>query len=197
MKIEKLIFERYGPFSDRELSFHPEAALHVVLGANEAGKTSALSGIADFIFGFGGRTAYDFKYDSQMLRSGGRLRHSNGSIITARRRKGNKNTLIDGKDAPLADDVLDPFTAGISRETFLREFGLTAQALRHGGAELLDAGGRLAETLAASSAGMSGLSAIAAQLKFEAEERFGTRKSPSKPFYAAIERRDAADRAWK
>lgn len=193
MRIDRLHLERYGIFTDRTLSFDPEAALHIVLGANEAGKTSALAAISDFIFGFGGRTAYDFKHDSKFLRIGGRLRHSDGRTVTARRRKGNKNTLIGDNDEALPDDLFDPFTAGITREVFLREFGLTADALRNGGRELLDAGGRLAETLAASSAGMSALSGLTAQLRSDAEELFTSRKSGSKPFYMAVERRDQAD----
>lgn len=194
MRIDHLHLERYGIFSDRKLLFDPDAAMHIVLGGNEAGKTSALAAIGDFIFGFGGRTIYDFKHDSKLLRIGGTLRHSDGRRLTARRRKGNKNTLVDDNDEPLPDDLLDPFTAGISRDIFLREFGLTAEALRMGGAELLNAGGRLAETLAASSAGMSALSGLTMKLKSEAEELFTSRKSGSKPFFAAVDRREQADR---
>lgn len=194
MRIDHLHLERYGIFVDRRLSFDPQAALHIVVGANEAGKTTALSAIGDFIFGFGGRTAYDFKHESKLLRIGGRLLHSDGSTVTARRRKGNKNTLIGDNDEALPDDLLEPFTAGISRDTFLREFGLTAEALRVGGRELLNAGGKLAETLAAGSAGMSVVSKLTAQLKSEAEMLFTTRRSGNKPFYAAVERRDEADR---
>ena len=193
MRLVRLHLERYGIFTDRTLTFDAEAALHIVLGANEAGKTSALSAIGDFLFGFGGRTAYDFKHDSKLLRIGGCLRHSDGRTVTARRRKGNKNTLIGENDEVLPDDFLDFCTAGISRDVFLREFGLTAEALRDGGRELLAAGGRLAETLATSSAGMSALSGLTAQLRSDAEALFTARKSSSKPFYLAVERRDLAD----
>jgi uncharacterized protein YhaN len=193
MRIDHLHLERYGIFSDRKLSFNPEAVLHIVLGANEAGKTSALSAIGDFIFGFGGRTTYDFKHDSKLLRIGGGLRHSDGRTVIARRRKGNKNTLIGENDEPLPDDLFDPFTAGITRDIFLREFGLTAEALRIGGGELLNAGGRLAETLAASSAGMSALSGLTAQLKSEADALFTPKRSSNKPFYTAMDRRDETD----
>ncbi|NEW88602.1 hypothetical protein DU475_15200, partial [Rhodopseudomonas sp. WA056] len=96
MRIEQLALERYGVFTDRVLSFAPQASLHVVLGANEAGKTSALTAIGDLLFGFGTRTDYDFKHDSKLLRIGGSFRHSDGRLIAARRRKGNKNTLLDG-----------------------------------------------------------------------------------------------------
>lgn len=194
MRIESLILERYGIFADRTLSFHPEAALHVVYGANEAGKTSALSAIGDLLFGFGGRTPYDFRHDGKTLRVGGTFRHSNGQVIAARRRKGNKNTLIDAADQPLPDDWLAPLLGGVSREIYSREFGLTAQGLRDGGHELLNAGGRLAETLAASSAGMTTLSRIRERLQSEAEDLFTTRRSSGKPFYLAVDRRDDADK---
>jgi uncharacterized protein YhaN len=197
VRIEQLVLERYGIFTDRELSFHPEAELHVVLGANEAGKTSALSAIGDLLFGFGARTDYDFRHDSKALRIGGRFRHSNGNVVAARRRKGNRNTLLDASDQPLPDDPLAGLLEGLSRDTFVREFGMTAAALRAGGEELLSAGGRLAETLAASSAGMTQLSRVRERLQGQAEDLFTTRRVGSKPFYLAVDRRDAADKALR
>lgn len=172
MKIERLDLERYGIFINRSLRFRPDAALHVVLGPNEGGKTSALTAIGDLLFGFGGRTAYDFRHDSNKLRVGGAFRHSDGRLIAARRRKGNKNTLIDADEQALPDDTLAPLLGVLSRESFSREFGLTAEALRDGGEDLLNAGGRLAETLAASSAGMTALSHMREKLQGEADDLF-------------------------
>lgn len=197
MRFEQLTLERYGAFTDRVLSFRPDAALHVVLGANEAGKTTALTAIGDFLFGFGARTDHAFRHDSKTLRIGAALRRSDGSVLTARRRKGNKNTLVDGDDQPLPDELLAPLLAGLTRPTFDAEFGLTARALRDGGHELLKADGRLAETLAASSAGMTALSRLRQQLQISADELFTARRSAGKPFYVAAERRDSADRALR
>ena len=187
MRIESLTLERYGIFTDRILSFRPDASLHVVLGANEAGKTSALSAIGDLLFGFGGRTEYDFRHDSKTLRIGGAFRHADGRQVAVRRRKGNKDTLLDHNDKALPDHTLEPFLAGITRDIFAREFGLTAEALRSGGNALLNAGGSLAETLAAGSVGMNVLSRIRDRLKGEADDLFTPRKSASKPFYLAGE----------
>lgn len=197
MRIEELALERYGSFTDRMLAFRPQAALHVVLGANEAGKTSALSAIGDLLFGFGARTDYDFMHDSKLLRVGGTFRHSDGRAIMARRRKGNKNTLLDADDQPLSDDHFTALLGGVSRAAFGLEFGMTAQSLRDGGGELLSAGGRLAETLAAGSAGMTGLSQLKDRLQTEADALFTARKSGSKPFYLAGERWDTADKALR
>ncbi|MET0971577.1 MAG: AAA family ATPase, partial [Tardiphaga sp.] len=127
MRIEELVLERYGVFTDRKLAFHPQAALHVVRGANEAGKTSALSAIGDLLFGFGGRTDHDFRHDSKTLRIGGAFRHADGRQIAVRRPKGNKDTLLDHNDKALPDHTLEPFLAGITRDIFAREFGLTAE----------------------------------------------------------------------
>ena len=74
---------------------------------------------------------------------------------------------------------------------------MTARALRDGGAELLKAGGRLAETLAAGSAGMTALSRIKERLQSEADDLFTPRRSSAKPFYIAAERRDDAERALR
>jgi uncharacterized protein YhaN len=197
VKIERLDLERYGIFTDRSLTFRPDASLHVVLGPNEGGKTSALSAIGDLLFGFGGRTSYDFRHDSNKLRVGGAFRHSDGRLTAARRRKGNKNTLIGADEQALPDDTLAPLVGGLSRDAFSREFGLTAQALREGGEDLLNAGGRLAETLAASSAGMTALSHVREKLQVEADDLFTVRKSAGKPFYLAADRRDTADKALR
>jgi chromosome segregation protein len=197
VRIERLDLERYGIFTDRSLTFRPDASLHVVLGRNEGGKTSALSAIGDLLFGFGARTPYDFRHDSNKLRLGGAFRHSDGRLIEARRRKGNKNTLIGADEQALPDDTLAPLLGGLSRENFGREFGLTAQALRDGGEDLLNAGGRLAETLAASSAGMTALSHLREKLQGEADDLFTSRKSAGKPFYVAADRRDSADKALR
>lgn len=197
MKLAQLALERYGALTDRVLSFDPDAALHIVHGANETGKTSALSAIGDLLFGFGARTTYNFKHDNNALRIGGMLHHSDGRQLAIRRRKGTKNTLLDATDQALPDDTLAPWLGGIARDVFDREFGLTAEALRRGGDDLLKAGGRLAETLAASSAGLSALTQLKERLQGEADALFTPRRSGGKAFYVAADRRDDADRALR
>jgi chromosome segregation protein len=186
MRFERLLLERYGPFTDRPLELRPQARLHVVLGANEAGKTSTLNAIGDFLFGFGHTTAYDFVHDKASLRIGAQLRLADGSQLALRRRKGAKNTLLDENDNPLAADPLAPLLGSVTREIFFSEFGLTSESLRAGGRELLRAGGRLAETLAASSAQLSALAQLRARLTAEADELFGPRRS-RKAFYDAYD----------
>ena len=145
MRFERLFLERYGAFTDRVLELRTDAQLHVVLGANEAGKTSALNAIGDLLFGFGHVTNYDFLHDKTTLRIGAQLRLADGSLISLRRRKGAKNTLLDANDQPLTQDPLAPLLGSVTRDVFFIEFGLTAATLREGGRELLRADGRLAD----------------------------------------------------
>ncbi len=194
MRFETLVFERYGAFTDRVLELREGAHLHVVLGANEAGKTSALNAIGDLLFGFGKTTNFAFLHDQTTLRVGARLRLADGSRLFLRRRKGSKNTLLDADDKPLADDLLAGVLGSVTREVFVSEFGLTAEALRKGGQELLKAGGRLAETLAASSARLSMLANLRARLDAEADDLFGPRRAAGKEFYAALDQHQEAER---
>ena len=208
MKIERLHLERYGAFTGRVLEFQADASLHVVLGANEAGKTSTLQAIGDLLFGFDQRTSYSvglesgqspriaphFLHERKMLRVGAQLRLANGRVFSIRRRKGDKNTLLDDADKPLADDPLAPLLGSLTRESFFAEFGLTSSALRAGGLDLLKAGGRLAETLAASSAQLSALMRLRGQLDQESDSLFGPRRSAGKAFYAALDRHEQAEK---
>jgi chromosome segregation protein len=198
VRFDELVLERYGHFADRRLTFRPDARLHVVLGANEAGKTTALAAISDLLFGFPHQTPYDFRHDSRSLRIGARLTLRDGATLAFRRRKGRERTLVDAADAALPDDLLAPVLGAVTRDMFRAEFGLTAQGLRDGGRELAKAGGRLSEALAASSAGVSALSHLRARLAREADDLFTpNRRSASKPLYAALDAHHEADAALR
>ena len=70
MRFERLALAPYGRFENREILFRPDAALHVLFGPNEAGKTTTLSAIADLLFGFEARTDYGFAHGMPNLRVG-------------------------------------------------------------------------------------------------------------------------------
>ena len=194
MRLERLDLAPYGRFADRRLSFSPEADLHVVLGRNEAGKTTILEAIGDFLFGVRDRTNYAFAHDYKTLRIGGALRLADGERLEARRRKGDRNTLVDDSDKPLSEDRLRQALVGIDRKTFEAEFGLSQRGLREGGEALLRAGGSLAEALAAGSASLGALTALRKGFAEEADALFSPRKSAGKPFYVALDAYAQADR---
>ena len=141
MRFRQLELIRYGGFADRLLDFGERAEgvgdLHLIVGPNEAGKSTTLHAIGDFLFGIAGQTAQGWRWGYGDLRIRG-LIEADGTRIEAVRRKGNKDTLLHpATGAALAGDVLGPLLAGIDRAAFERMFGLDHQRLREGGEAIL------------------------------------------------------------
>ncbi|MDP4004889.1 YhaN family protein [Methylobacterium sp. NEAU K] len=195
MRLIRLALERYGAFTDRTVTFRPDARLHVVLGANEAGKSTALAAVTDLLFGFEKTTRYAFLHDMPLLRLGAEVEGADGRRLSFRRRKGNSRTLIDADEAPLQDDVLAPFLGGISRTVFCRAFGLDAVSLRAGGREMVDVEGEVGASLFAAGSGLRGLTELQSELDTEAEAIFAPRQAKHRTFYQALERHESARKA--
>jgi uncharacterized protein YhaN len=195
MRLIRLALERYGAFTDRTVTFRPDARLHVVLGANEAGKSTALAAVTDLLFGFEKTTRYAFLHDMPLLRLGAEVEAADGRRLAFRRRKGNARTLIDAAEAPLPDDALAPFLGGISRPVFCRAFGLDAGSLRAGGREMVDVEGEVGASLFAAGSGLRGLTELQAALDAEAEGIFAPRQAKHRTFYQALERHETARKA--
>ena len=93
MRFVNLALERYGHFDDCTLSFRRgEPDLHVIYGANEAGKTTSMAAVSDLLFGFPGRSPYNFIFDYSLLRVGAVL-EDEGRIMACRRKKATSGTL--------------------------------------------------------------------------------------------------------
>jgi energy-coupling factor transporter ATP-binding protein EcfA2 len=164
---------RFGAFSDQVLDFEAgDAGLHVVLGPNEAGKSTALRAISGALFGIPVRTGDDHRYGAGALRIGVRLERAAGERIHAIRRKGNKNTLLDASENPLGDAALEPFLGGVDRELFETLFGLSHERLREGGDELLAGRGEVGEALFGAVSGLRGLHELRRRLEEEAAAIF-------------------------
>ncbi|MDP2354789.1 MAG: AAA family ATPase [Beijerinckiaceae bacterium] len=173
VRLTSLTLEKYGPFENRILNFRNDAALHIVFGRNEAGKSVTLRAVADLICGFPARIDSDdcrvVRFKSGDLRLAATMLHADGRTFSFRRRAGRQNTLLGATDNDKCDEAtFRHFTGLPERKDFESEFGLTAEALRNGGQALLAAGGRLAETLAAGSAHLSVLNKVRSQLQDEA-----------------------------
>ncbi|MEJ1157493.1 ATP-binding protein [Prosthecomicrobium sp. N25] len=168
MRILRLDLLRYGPFTDRTLTFDPGARCHVVYGRNEAGKSCALAAVTDLLFGFEHKTAYDFRHPQETLRIGAEIVARDGQRLAFRRRKGRKDTLIGADESPLGDRTLLPFLGGLSREVFCHAFGLSTDALRAGGRAMEEADGDIGAQLLAAGSGLRHLVRLRKALDGEA-----------------------------
>lgn len=194
MRIGRLHLMRYGALTERELVFRPDAAIHVVYGANEAGKSTALNALSDLLFGFGRSRSHDFLHDAATLRLGATLHARDGDSIAFRRRRGNKNTILsDAEDEePLREDALLPYLGNVTRPIFERAFGLDSARLRAGSQEMLASGGEMGTMLFAASSGILGLADARRALETDAEKIFTPRRSGQRAFYQILDRHEAA-----
>ena len=197
MRLVELDLTRYGAFTDKVLRFREGARLHLVHGRNEAGKSTALCAITDLLFGFEHRTAFDFLHAASDLRIGARILCRDGDAFVFRRRKGRRDTLLDAKEKPLGDDVLAPFLQGLTRDVFVRAFGLSTRTLREGAHEMLRVEGEIGATLFAAASGLREPGELRLALNAEADAIFAPRASKERRFYQALERFEAARRAMR
>ncbi|WP_029015032.1 ATP-binding protein [Niveispirillum irakense] len=194
MRIDRLDLEKYGHFDGYSLDLSGEARLHIVHGANEAGKSTALAAICDLLFGVPERTRLGFRHGNAALRIGASLRKPDGDVLDIKRRKGRTRTLLAGDGiTELPDGLLAPLLGGIDRGDFERLFGLDHPRLRQGGEAMLAAGGDLARILFQAGSGLTGITDLTTALAAEAD-RLGSpaRKQASKPLYEALDAHQAA-----
>jgi uncharacterized protein YhaN len=171
-----LVLGRYGHLSDIELHFPLQPALHIVLGENEAGKSTALAAIGDGLFGFPHRTNYAFLHATRDLRIGLGVRSADGRQGTFFRRKGRKDDLVDEADQPVPESALAAFLSGATRERFDRVFGLNGAELRQGGEAILKFEGEVGESILQAHTGLHGFRALVDRLDHEAGRLFGDRR---------------------
>ncbi len=170
MKLLQLHLKAFGPFSDQVLDLSPgHHGLHIVYGANEAGKSSSLRAISDLLFGIPARTPDDFIHPYPKLRIGAVLQHSDGSTLEIIRRKATKNSLFDGNDSvPQDESSLGRFLGDIDRDLFHLMFGIDHHRLRQGGEQIVQGNGRVGELLFSAGAGVANLQTVQRSLREEA-----------------------------
>ncbi|WP_186062122.1 ATP-binding protein [Burkholderia gladioli] len=164
MRIRQLDLFKYGKFTEATLRF-PAAAqdFHVIVGPNEAGKSTVRTAVSELLFGMKQRTPLDFLHDTPELRLGGLLDHAGGALAFHRAR--GRTSLRTPEDGKLPDDHLDAVLDGATREFFEQMFGLDHERLVAGGRSLLDASDRLGQVLFESAAGVGSLGPVREELE--------------------------------
>lgn len=195
MRFASLALERYGHFEGCELTFRPGAPdLHVVYGANEAGKTTSMAAVSDLLFGFPTRSPYNFRYDYSLLRVGAVL-EDDGRALACRRKKGTSGTLLGPDDRTLDEGTLLAMLRGQTRETFGLSFSLDQEGLRAGGRAMVEARNDLGRALFAAGSGLTGVSDELSRIEEDADAIWGPRASNKRSFTIAQRELEAQTRA--
>lgn len=157
MRLRQLDLIRYGGFADRSVNFGDgKTDLHLVIGPNEAGKSTMLEAIGDLLFGIRGQTGQGWRFDYSDLRIRALVEHD-GGLLDVTRRKGNRNTLLGPDGAALPDDMLARLFPGVDRKTFERMFGLDHAKLREGGQAILEGRDDAARIVLEAGTGLTGI----------------------------------------
>ncbi|MBC7380511.1 MAG: AAA family ATPase [Burkholderiaceae bacterium] len=203
MRIRELKLIRYGKFTDRTLALPSrDRDIHLIVGPNEAGKSTIRSAIGDWLFGIPMRTPLAFLHPMPELRVGGVLERlasgeSAAQLLAFERIKGNKNTLRTPLDAVLAEAALQPWLGSLQAQAFSRMYALDHTTLVEGGAGILSASDDIGRMLFQSAAGIEHLGEALQKLQDEADALWGPRKSSSRAYYQALDAYDSASADFK
>jgi len=160
MRFDSLKLKAYGHFTDYLINFDDNKNFHLLYGPNEAGKSTTLRSISNFLYGFPQKTNDAFLHGNSHLRIEGQLRKLNGEVLSYIRRKGRKNTVLSLDETPMNEKVVEQFLQGLSESQFKSMFALNHETLREGGESLLHSGGSAGEGLFAAASGITILRSI-------------------------------------
>jgi uncharacterized protein YhaN len=197
MRLTELSLEKYGGCATRELAIPETAGLTVVYGANEAGKSTCLEAISDFLFSIPKNTQRGSLFGYDGMRIGATMLMADGSTMTLKRRKGNGKTLADLSGTALDDTVLAPVLGAITRERFETLFGLNHETLRNGGERLLHADGDIGRLIVEAGGGLRTLVSRLEGIAGEADKLFDTRRSVNRVFYQQLTAFEAAEKTTR
>lgn len=173
MKLLRLDLEAFGPFTDETLDLEAGSeGLHLIYGPNEAGKSSALRALQQLFFGIPERSSDAFVHPYERLRIGGRIQHSDGSVLEFIRRKARTKSLQTKNGDACSPQDLARFLGGVEQNLFANMFGINHDVLVAGGEEILRGGGQLGQVLFAAGTGVANLRTVQEQLRTEMDELF-------------------------
>ena len=185
MRLRRLGLSRYGMFTDHTINFGERIDgspdLHIVYGPNETGKSTALGGFLDLLFGIEPRSRYSFLHGYEAMRIESDLEISEQTHRLVRVRK-TRASLLDEHGQPIADGVIANALGGMDRDAYKAMFSLDDDTLEGGGDEILRSEGDLGQLLFATSTGLVELSKTLNRLR-ESAERFHSGRARNTELY--------------
>jgi uncharacterized protein YhaN len=201
MRFRRLDLIRYGIFTDRPIDLpgpdgRGESDIHLIVGPNEAGKSTIRHAISDLLFGIESRSRFDFLHGKSEMRLGASLENGDAQL-EFHRLKRNKQPLRGLDDAVLPDDALAAFIGNADRTSFEREFCLDHARLAAGGQSILNSKDDVGRMLFEASAGVGIFGDFLEQLEEEAETLWSSRRKKDQAFYEAFDDFSAAKKSLK
>ncbi len=178
MKLQHLDIENFGLFTGHVFDFD-DNGFQLVVGPNEAGKTTLLQLIRELLFGFQIQNPYAFDAHTGEMAATATIELADGARVRFRRRKGRKN-VVKGEFETTGDSVdeqsLDRLLGNANAELYQNVFGFSLAELSTGEKSLEHA--NLNEALYGGGlGGLANFQRILADLQNESDELFAPRGS--------------------
>lgn len=190
MKLLRLDLIAFGPFTGRSLELSERVGagagtLQIILGSNEAGKSTSLRALEGLLFGIDARSPDAHLHPYGELRVGGLIANQRGEVLDVVRRKGQKSTLRDRAGEPIDEARLKKMLHGVDADAFRALYGLNHETLRLGADALEKAQGKVGESLFDAGLGGLGVGQAIVDLAEEADQLF-TPQARKKPLNESI-----------
>ncbi|MFM7131678.1 MAG: AAA family ATPase, partial [bacterium] len=194
MRFLELRLKPFGRFENEVIRFtgdlHPTGGLHMIIGPNEAGKSTTLAAFERFFFGFPRNDIYNI-LRKKNLWIGSDLQLDSGEKIGLWRRNSKVSLFGENQTDALPANLLENYLNPIDSKTYMSLFGLNQDKLREGGKKLVSGEGEFADLLFGESLGDLHLfNNIRKSLRKEADELFkldGRARTPLNTLRARIE----------
>jgi len=171
MRIDELTLVAYGKFTDHRLVL-PRAAhdFHVVIGPNEAGKSTVRRAITELLFGMERQSPLGFKHPQSDLRLSAVLEAGEHKLAFIRSKQ--QKSLRSMEDEPLPDAYLSSALGALSEDIFEQLHCLSHGQLLKGGQSIIDPRNSVSQILFQAASGLEGFAPIREELDARAAALF-------------------------
>ncbi len=178
MRFTRLSLMKFGMFTDTELDLLPQG-VNVIVGANEAGKTTTMAAIRQLLYGIPTRSPHSYLHSNSDLRIGATLVANDGRELEVFRIKRNNAALISASNESISDETMAELLGGVGSGTYETIFSISHEEIVSGGEALLTGEGELGRALLAAGTGLTQLNSTMAKINARAGELF--KAGASKP----------------
>lgn len=195
MRLKELNLLAYGKFTDCALQFpSSEHDFHVIIGPNEAGKSTVRRAIRELLFGMERQSPLGFLHPQSDLKLKAILETATGKLEFIRTKQ--QKSLRSLADEPLPDGYLAAAFGSLTEEAFTHLHSLDHAALVNGGRGIVDPSTSVSQMLFQAASGLETFATVRDTLRERSAELF-TSRGKKNEYGAASERLGIAQKMLK
>ncbi len=171
MRIVRLDLSRYGGFTNTSLDLSGDG-LHVIVGANEAGKTTAMTAIRELFYGIHDRTPHNYLHDYRNMQLGALLDPGGGKTHEIVRLKRDVGALRGPNEDVREEAELAGWLFGVDQALYRQLFEISHEEIARGGEALLESDGDVGRAVFSAARGRTNLNGVLRTLEARAEDLY-------------------------